>query len=339
MAQARPTLQTVARAAGTSVATVSKVLNDRPGVSAETRERVIEALASSKYERSTDDATARRQYIVCSAENFATPYSSTILSGMVNAASGFHIDLVVRSLNDAARVSDAESASSWVRQISGALGVVVLTTSLSAELVHAIRRAQVPIVTIDPIGTSDSNFVSISATNWMGGRTATDHLIELGHRRIAWLGGVRDSAPSVERRLGFVSAMQQADLSIDDRYVSADDFSFESGLERARSLLALPTRPTGFVCANDDIALGVVQAAREKSLDIPRQVSIIGFDDVPQARQLSPKLTTVHQPLTGMGAMAVETLLSLSRGGSPASSQIQLATSLVIRDTTGKPGS
>lgn len=337
MDDSRPTLQTVARIAGVSTATVSKVLNEREGIAKPTRQRVLDAIDRTGYTRTTEAPFSRRPFIVAASEGFASIYSAIVIDGMAAATSGLDVDLVVKLLPASEQKSSAENAAAWLREMTGGSGLVLVAATLPEALIDAAEHAHIPIVMIDPIGTSDNRVVAIGATNWHGGRTATEHLIDAGHRRIAWIGGVPGSIPSMERHLGFVSAMQHAEIPIDDRLVSNGDFSFSTGRHQARELLSLPERPSAFVCGNDHIALGVVQAARELGISVPHELSIIGFDDIPQAAESSPKLTTIHQPLSGMGAMAVETALNMSRGAAPASSHIQLATSLVIRETTAPP--
>lgn len=332
--QRRPTLSDVARLAGVSTATASKALNDRRDISPDTRSRVLDAVSRSGYRRTTGAPAPRRPTIVAIAESFASPYSSIILDGMAAAAAAAGAELAVSHHPEAAETGDVDA---WTKRIADAAGVVLFPAELSASMLSAATNAGLTLVVIDPIGTPDDRTVTIGATNWQGGRTATEHMIELGHSRIAWIGGVPGSIPSEHRHLGFLSAMQSAGLTVDEAHVSQGGFSYRGGMAAAETILDSSLRPTAIVCGNDRVALGVIQAARARGMSIPNDVSVIGFDDIPQAAESQPALTTVKQPLGGMGKMAVETALSLSRGGSPTSAQVQLATTLIVRETTAPP--
>ncbi|GAB2517548.1 LacI family DNA-binding transcriptional regulator [Paramicrobacterium agarici] len=337
MEVARPTLHTVAHMAGVSAATASKVLNDREGIAESTRRRVLDAIKQTGYRRSVETAPHRRPAIVAASHGFDSAYAASIVDGMARAVDPLGVDLVVTLARRTDTHDDVASAEQWLAELADATGVIMLTGTLSDSMISTAHSMNIPIVMIDPIDTKDSRVVSIGATNWEGGRTATEHLITLGHRRIAWIGGLSGSIPSIERRHGYASAMQGARLTIDESLIVSGDYTFQTGYENALPLLSRAHPPSGFVCGNDEIALGVIQAAREAGLGVPHDVSVVGFDDTPAARRATPQLTTVNQPLAGMGAMAVETVLSLSRGATPPSMHIQLATSLVVRESTAPP--
>ncbi|MEU4363490.1 substrate-binding domain-containing protein [Promicromonospora sp. NPDC023987] len=182
-----------------------------------------------------------------------------------------------------------------------------------------------------------SSTPSVGSANWAGGRTATEHVLELGHRRIGWIGGPPASAAARERLHGCQAALDSAGLSLDRSLVRSDTFSIATGLVHGRDLLALSERPTAIVAGDDEIAVGVLAAARELRVAVPEQLSVVGFDDTPQAAWTTPELTSVHQPLAGMGRMAVETVLTMADGVEPASRHVQLATSLTVRDSTAPP--
>jgi LacI family transcriptional regulator len=199
----------------------------------------------------------------------------------------------------------------------------------------AAQDAQLPVVAIDPIDTTDSRVVSIGSTNWAGGRSATEHVLRLGHRRIAWIGGPLGSAPSAERFHGYLAALHSAGITPDPTLIRHDTFSVEAGLQHGSEILALGEPPTAVVSGNDEIAVGVLAAAKERNVAVPGELSVTGFDDTPQTQWTTPRLTSVLQPLVGMGRMAVETVLGMADGIQPASRHLQLATSLSVRDSTG----
>ncbi|MCW4458749.1 LacI family DNA-binding transcriptional regulator [Microbacterium sp. MPKO10] len=327
----------MAQMAGVSAATASKVLNEREGIAEGTRRRVLDAIKQTGYRRSVETAPGRRAAIVAASHGFDSAYSASVVDGMARAVEPLGIDLVVTLARRTDKHDDPTSAEQWLGELVDATGLIMLTGTLSDSMITTARSMSIPLVMIDPIDTKDSRVVSIGATNWDGGRTATEHLISLGHRDIAWIGGLSRSIPSIERRQGYVSALQSAGLAVDEALSVSGDYTFQTGYENASLLLASGQAPSGFVCGNDEIALGVIQAAREAGKSVPGDVSVVGFDDTSAARRATPQLTTVHQPLAGMGAMAVETVLSLSRGAAPPSMHIQLATSLVVRESTAAP--
>jgi LacI family transcriptional regulator len=179
--------------------------------------------------------------------------------------------------------------------------------------------------------------VSISVTDWTGARTMADHLLQLGHRRIGWVGGPTQSTPTIERFRGYRSALEKAGIPVEAELCRNGPYSFEAGVEAGAALLALPDRPTAIMGANDAIAFGVMEAARRAGLSLPTDLSVGGFDDIPQAEWVTPKLTSVRAPLFGIGRLALETILALSAGKEPPSHHIQLATRLIPRESTAPP--
>jgi DNA-binding LacI/PurR family transcriptional regulator len=202
---------------------------------------------------------------------------------------------------------------------------------------NQLRTRGIPFVIVDPTGEPMHDTPSVGATNWNGGLTATRHLIELGHRRIAAVGGPSDILCSRARVDGFRAAMDAAGAVVDPSLISHGRFSVEEGIERGRDLLHRSNPPTAIVTGNDLQALGVYQAARELRIDIPEQLSIVGFDDLPVARWVGPPLTTVRQPLVEMAEAAAEMVVALAAGETPTPSRIELATQLIVRESTAPP--
>jgi DNA-binding LacI/PurR family transcriptional regulator len=207
--------------------------------------------------------------------------------------------------------------------------------------------AHVPLVVIDPPDEPGGDVRSVGTTNWQGGLAATRHLIELGHRRIAAIGGP-DQLWSCRARLdGYRSALRRADLPVDEELVRCGALTADAGLRRARELLGHANRPTAIVAANDAQAFGVLQAIAERGLRSPADVSVTGFDDLPIATWATPPLTTVRQPLAAMAATAFWMLTSGAPPGSAAPPgaaaeriqphHLELETTLVIRHSTAPP--
>ncbi|WP_116948858.1 LacI family DNA-binding transcriptional regulator [Jiangella endophytica] len=331
----RPTLDTVAQAAGVSKATVSKVLNGRGDVAAATRRRVQEAIGSLGYVPST----GRRVHgttptVTVLFDAFVNLYSAQVLSGVVAAGLEQGVDVVVTHLAGSGALTPA-----WFRGLAdkGHAGLIVVTTEVSPEQVRACADAGLGLVAVDPVSIDPSTadqLVSVSATNWSGGLQATEHLLGLGHRRIGFAGGLPASRPAQQRLHGHLAALSSRSVPVDDALVLQVGFSHEDGRAMARQLLDLPEPPTAIVAGCDASALGVMEEARRRGLRLPEDLSIVGFDDTYAAAWTSPQLTTVRQPMREMGRVALRTLLGLAQGQRPETHHFELATTLVERSST-----
>ena len=334
----RVTLKQVAQRAGVSQATASKVLNGRTDVSKTTRDRVLRVIDEEGYRRSSARATdVRRPQITAIFDGVTSQYASLILQGMVTAAAERDTDIVVRMVPAAFSSTSPAAARTWIHENASATGVIAVTSAVPQDVIRAASRLGLPLVTIDPVDPADSDVVSIGSTDWTGGRAVAEHLIELGHTRIGWVGGLKGSVPSIERFQGYRSALDHAGLPDDPGLHRSGPYSFEAGLELGGQLLDGDPRPTAIIGASDAIAFGVMEAARQRGLELPADLSVAGFDDIPQAEWTSPKLTSVRTPLIGIGRMATETLFAMSEGREPASHHIQLSTRLIVRESTAPP--
>jgi LacI family transcriptional regulator len=190
------------------------------------------------------------------------------------------------------------------------------------------------MVIIDPAGGAAADVPTIGATNWSGGRSATEHLISLGHRRIGLVEGPRNLLCSRARLDGYRAALESAGLQVDRQLIEPGDFRHESGFASGQRLLDRNDPPTAIFASSDQMALGVYEAARLRGLRVPDDLSVIGFDDLPEARWSAPPLTTVRQPLADMGGLAARTVLRLSRGEPIETPRVELATELVVREST-----
>ena len=334
----RVTLADVARLAGVSTTTASKVLNGRGDVGASTRERVLAVMAELGYRPTTARHERSRDRSIITVLDFVeSRYAGTVLQGILVAATAAKAELLLRLPPDEPVRTSRAAARAWMeeRKASGVVGMIALAAAVPDPVLLAAEDLEVPVVAIDPIDTTESRVVSIGSTNWAGGRSATEHLIKLGHRRIAWIGGPLGSAPSVERFHGYQAALDSAGIPRDPALVRNEEFSYEAGLKHGCDLLSLGEPPTAIVAGNDEIAVGVLVAAERLGIAVPGELSVTGFDDTPQTEWTSPRLTSVRQPLAGMGRMAVETVLAMADGVQPASRHLQLATTLSVRDSTG----
>jgi LacI family xylobiose transport system transcriptional regulator len=323
---------TVARLAGVSAATVSKVLNGHAGVAADTRQRVETLLREQGYRRPavSQPATAIEVVFYGSEGDLA----AQIIDGVEREAR--QQDLAVITTN---ALCPVEATRSWSEQLLARrpLGVITVHSRFTPEQHGQLAVSGIPLVALDPMGEPAHATPSVGATNWNGGVTAARHLLELGHRRIAVISGPVDFLCARARLEACRATLDTAGAPLDNRLIRSGHFLADDGLRMAKELLALPDRPTGILCGNDLQALGVYEAARQAGLRIPQDLSVVGFDDIPLAGWCPPPLTTVRQPFTEMGRTAAHTILSLAAGQAPASNRVELGTALVVRASTAQP--
>jgi DNA-binding LacI/PurR family transcriptional regulator len=324
----RSTLAGIAAEAGVSVSAVSKVLNGRTDVAAGTRSRLAALLRRDGYQVASRLGFGVVDLLIATLH---TPWAEELLRGTVQAADEAGTSVVVST------VDSPGGFTAWLdrataRGTDGAL--LVLHLPDSSEL-QGLAAARIPLVVIDPPEEPGPGIRSVGTTNWQGCLTATRHLIELGHRRIAIIGGPEHLWSSRARLAGYRAALEAAGLPTAGELIRRDDFCTEGGRRQARELLAMAQPPTAIVAGNDPQAFGVLQALGERGLRAPGDLSVVGFDDVPVASWATPALTTVRQPLAAMAATAFRMLHGRPGAGEPH--HIELATTLVIRESTGPP--
>jgi LacI family transcriptional regulator len=325
----RITLATIAAAAGVSMPTVSKVVNGKHDVAPGTRARVRRLLEEHNYVAVGARNAPERPLVDLVFTALDSPWAVEIIRGVI----GSGLQAVVSAL------SDAPDRARWAESLVSARrsGALVVTSELTASDRKVLLRARLPLVIIDPVDLPGTEIPSVGATNWAGGLSATEHLLELGHRRIAVIGGPAAYLCSRARIDGYRSALEHAGLAFDPELVRHGDFHHEGGYRQALRLLALPERPTAIFAGSDEQALGVIEAARISGLSVPADLSVVGFDDLPVARWSSPPLTTVRQPLAEMGGQAGRMLADLVSAVPLNSQRVELTTRLVVRSSTAPP--
>jgi DNA-binding LacI/PurR family transcriptional regulator len=327
------TIADVADLAGVSVPTVSKVINGRADVSTETRRRVEAAITEQGYQRAPSSAR-RAPLLEVIFHELESEWALEIVRGVEQVA-GRHQMAVVLSEMQGRRTP----GRSWIEGVLSRrpAGVIAVFSDISESMRAQLRTRGIPYVVVDPTGEPLHDTPSVGATNWNGGLTATRHLLGLGHLRIGVIGGPAWILCSRARLDGYRAAMDEAGVPVDPRLVSHGEFHVEEGIDRGRALLKLKDRPTAIFAGNDLQALGVYQAAREARLHIPEDLSVVGFDDLPVAQWVGPPLTTVRQPLVEMAVAAAELVLAMARGEQPAQARVELATELIVRESTAPP--
>jgi LacI family transcriptional regulator len=317
---------------------VSKVVNGREDVAAGTRAHVEELLRAHEYlPPSARRAPAAPTTVELLLRGPFAAYTTQLVEGIVDAGAETGTAIVVGRLDE--RRLPPASAPEWARQLAGAgrIGVIVVTAALTSSHIDALALARLPLVVIDPVNLPRTEVTSVGSTNFAGGLTVTRHLLELGHERIAYVGGPRSSGCNQARLHGYRAALENAGISPHPDLVRNDDFSYDVGRAGGGELLDLSNRPTAIVGGSDTIALGVMEAARARGLRVPDDLSVTGFDDTELATMASPPLTAIRQPLREMGRVALKTVLQMAAGTPLDSHHVELATELVVRGTTGPP--
>lgn len=331
----RVTLAEIAEEAGVSTATISKVFNGRPDVSASTRQRVEQLLSQRGYLR-RGSGQLRTRLVELVFHELESAWSMEIIRGVENIATEHGLSVVLTE-SGSRHVPGPEWVEGVIQRRPD--GVILVFSDIPPAARAALHARAIPFVIIDPAGDPSPEVPSVGSANWAGGLMATRHLIELGHRRIAAITGPADMMCSHARIDGFRSAMSAAGLSIEPGWIRFGDFHTAGGERHGRELLQGEDRPTAIFAGSDLQALGVLEAVRGLGLRVPEDISVVGYDDIPLARWVSPRLTTVRQPLKQMAEEATRLVLRIRDGLQGPVPRMDLATNLVVRESTAAPPS
>ncbi len=330
------TIRDVANRAAVSPSTVSHVINETRHVSAETRERVLQAMAELNYQpnRLARSLRSRRtQTLGVLLPNNANPFFAQVLEGIEAAAYDEGYNVILGNANDDPQRELAYLDILLSKQVDG---VLLVSTGAYREALDFLAGRETPVVMVDraPGETYDDFRIdTVFTENRRGGVLATEYLIGLGHRRIGCIAGPSLINSSAARVVGYRQALEAAGLAVDERLIVSGDFQHESGYHAARALLALPERPSALFVCNDLMAVGALYAAHEAGLRVPADLSVIGFDDIPLASFTLPRLTTIAQPARALGERAVALLVKrLQNRQAPACHEL-LPVRLVERDS------
>lgn len=327
----RATISDVAAAAGVSVATVSKAINGRYGVGGETAARVLRVASELGYASSLGASSMRstRTGVVGVFIAAFEPFSTEVMKGIGVALGGSGNDLLAYSSLTGNEHDGWERRS--LSRLGGTLDGAILVAPTVVDLPGTI-----PLVAIDP-HTGPAGLPTVDSDGYGGARLAMEHLIGLGHRRIGFVSGRPDLRSALLREAGYRSALEEAGIPFDPDLVQAGNYELRLSRDAAARLLDLAERPTAVFAANDLSAIATVQVAQSRGLSVPRQLSVVGFDDVPEAARADPPLTTVRQPMQQLGNEAVAMLTALMAQQELRRPHVTLATRLVQRHTTAPP--
>ena len=331
--RARATLSEVATLADVSISTVSKVLNGRPGVSSETRERIEALLANHQYNRRMSRQRVAPLIDVLCYE-IDSPFGANVLANIEVKARERRIGMVLTGARE-----DHLPEPWWVEDVlrRQPLGVILVATELPAKDKQRLRSRNIALVMVDPAGAPAPDVPSVGSADWNGGYLATKHLLDLGHRRIGIITGPDTMLAATARLSGYRAALESARVPIDQELICPGRFHQPDGLIGGRALLSLPDRPTAIFASSDLQAMGVYEAARSLGVAIPEDLSVVGYDDLRIAQWAGPPLTTIHVPLAAMAEQAVRLIMRMRDEPELAFSRIDMDTSLVIRESTASP--
>lgn len=329
------TLEDIAKRAGVSRATVSRVINGENNVKEQTRVQVMEVIQQSNFQpnvaaRSLAAGRTNVIGLVIPAgvsAIFTDPYFPLLIQGVSSACNAREYSVMLW-------LAEPEFERRMMRQIlhSGLLdGVVVSSMLMEDPIVQSLHDSKKPFILVGRHPTLDVNYLDVDNTN--GAREATLHLLRLGHKRIATITGPQNMIAGNDRLQGYRQALEERGVGLRPELIAEADFSEAGGYAAMRRLL--PNRPTAIFAASDSMAEGALRALREAGLRVPQDVAVVGYDDMPTAARLSPPLTTVRQPTNRMGALAVNALIDIIQNPGSHKRHIVLPVELVIRESCG----
>ncbi|MEO0574893.1 MAG: LacI family DNA-binding transcriptional regulator [Pseudomonadota bacterium] len=331
----KATISDVARHAGVSIKTVSRVLNREPKVRPATRERIESAMKTLNYRPNSPGRmlAGNRTYLLGLIYNASSSYITRIQNGVLESCRGEHYDLLIHpcKYTDPSLLDEIRELVDAPR-VDGLLLVPPVSDLPSVR--ELVAELNVPNVVISRESVSTDDWAVCTNDREVSGKMVK-HLARLGHERIAFIQAQPDHKAMANRYTGYVDAMTDAGLKVRKQLVVQGENSFESGIDCALRLLRRSPRPTAIFCANDHMAAGVLKAAHEMGLSIPADLSIAGFDDMPMAQQIWPALTTVRQPLDEMARRAAEMLIRGLRGEDITDIPRIVDADIVVRASTG----
>lgn len=333
----RFTMAQIAKEVGVSTTTVSKVLNQMPGVGPEMRARILQVIEQHGYVQNHAARHLRKgqsgliDLVIMRLEG---GYDLGIMRGVQDALEQSGHRLVVFATHE-----DEELERVWLRDMldQSTDGVLLLLPYERTGVANTLVEQNIPFVAIGDRNEPTTAFPTIGSTIWHGGYTATEYLISLGHRRIGIVTGPLHLTTSRARLAGYREALERAEIPVDPALICEGNYLLGDGYQQTCAMLNLPDPPTAIFAGNDAQAAGAYQALYQYDVKIPTAMSVIGFDDVMYAAQMSPPLTTIHQPLVEMGKMAASMLLRLISGVPLDSHHVELSTTLVVRQSCAPP--
>lgn len=323
------TIRDVAKTAGVSVSTVSRVLNGKVDVARETKDHILSIIEDLGYTTNLAARSMRSQkknLIGLVMPDIAYPFAIEVMKGVNRAIAESEFDLLVYTSGDVRKRGRIISEQKYVSLLANSISDGVIVVAPAAPEYNIDK----PLVSIDPV-MKHTNFPSVHATNYEGSLEAMEYLIGLGHRRIGFIGG-REELESANRRLmGYLDAIENAGITIDEQLIVSGDYTDKAGYKGGKYLLSLDDRPTAIFATNDQMAMGVFQIAEEMGLRIPDDFSLVGFDNISESKYLG--LTTVDQFMSDMGYAATQMLIKIINEIPLEDQTYKMQTKLIIRNS------
>lgn len=336
-------IKTVAELAGVSIATVSRCINEPDRVREKTRVRVQEAILQTGYEPNTIARSFRRGHtnlVMVVLPSVGDPFFTGVLCGIRSVVDAEGYSLIISETQFNTMNADEVGAMLVTRQADGVILLASIFPFGSAVLERAGRRAQPIVIGCETISSALAGFPSVHIDNVGAAREATAYLQAQGHTRIAFITAQAGSMLTRDREAGYRAAMEAAGLAVPEGWVAEGDLSLDGAIRATQALLDHPERPTAIFCGNDEMALGALHAARAAGLDVPRDLSVMGFDDIRYAATASPPLTTMAQPAELIGERVARRMLDAIEAGHATNREAEIVPHrLVVRDSVGPPPS
>ena len=331
------TIYDVAREAGVSMATVSRVVNNNPNVKPQTRKKVLEAIERLGYRPNAVArglASKKTTTVGVVIPDISNAIFAEVARGIEDIANMYHYNIILCNADKRKEKEIRVVNTLLEKQVDGLL---FMGGSITEDHLEAFRTSTVPIVlcsTADETGTMPS----VDIDHEQAAFDAVSRLISEGHRKIAMISGsLQDPTTGYARFQGYRKALEKAGLPFREDYVRAGNYRYESGMEATRYFLQLPERPTAIFAANDEMAIGAIHAIQDAGLRVPEDISVIAIDNIRLAEMVRPELTTVAQPMYDIGAVAMRLLTKLMRKEQVDALQVVLPHELIVRRSTAAP--
>jgi len=323
------TIQDVAKTAGVSVSTVSRVLNSKVDVASETQNRILSVIEDLGYTTNLAARSMRshkKNLVGLVMPDIAYPFAIEVMKGVNRAIAESEFDLLLYTTGDVRKSGRAFHEQKYVSLLTNSISDgVIIVAPVAGEF-----KIDAPIVSIDPLA-SNPNYPAVHATNYKGAMDAMDYLLRLGHKRIGFISGRAELESSNRRLKGYYDALEKAGIPNDDTLIASGDYTTATGISGAHQLLALENPPSAIFASNDQMAMGVFQVAQELGLRIPEDLSVVGFDNITESKYMN--LTTVDQFISEMGYVATRMLIKLINGVPLDDQTYQMQTQLIIRSS------
>ena len=325
-------IKEVAKLSETSITTVSRVINNSGYVKLETRKRIEETIKTLGYkplERSGGAKETKTFGLI--VPNIENPFYGKMANHLSSVANSFNYNLLLININCIDENKDEVLSDLLANRVNG---LIYASSYRSLEIAHIAQDKGIPVVVLDREITTDK-ITSVSVNNNYGAYIATEHLIKLGHKNIAYIGASENMEISTKRKMGYLRALEVNNISLDERHICYGNYTMQSGFECSEMLLRDNQEITAVLAVNDLMAIGVINYLHKSGRKVPEDVSVIGFDNIELAGSITPSLTTVGYPIERMSEVVIELLLRQIKDSVNSIEALTLFPKLIVRESTG----